>query len=212
MTAAAACPGHHRDAGDDQTPVDGDPTWCQHCTTAIRARLDELPGLVDLLEHEVAGQRGSHGEPPVSGSRERPSPSATVDDIDEITRLLEYWEDAARELGGHPPRPPRASARRARNAARWLAAHLVDVLAAPFAEELGRDITRLHRMARRRTATDNAKDRKPLPCPSCDLLTLWHTAGDKYIGCDHCGLLLSLDEYDTEAQLKAARHDTRRTA
>lgn len=194
------------------SPVDGSPIWCGPCTVGILTRLDELPHLVGLLEHEVAGQRGGSDDAPVSGSRGRPSPSAAVDDIDEVTRLLEFWEDAHREHHDHPPRPFRPYGARVPASVRWLTGHADQVLAAPWAEELGRDVARLHRLARRRTATDEAKDRKPVPCPGCDLLALVHAAGDKYIGCDSCGRLLSFDEYDSWTRLAAAGQDTRRTA
>lgn len=211
-----SCNRHYRAALaagiDDATHVAGLPVWCGDCGNAIAAALDELPDLLTALDAEVDQQRAAGGDAPITGSRGRPSPSPIVDDIDEITRLLEYWEDAHREYAGHPARPPRGSGRRPGAAARWLATHLVVVLAAPFAEELGRDVTRLHRLARRRTATDQAKARKPVPCPGCDLLALVHAAGDKYIGCDSCGRLLSFDEYDAWTRLAAAGQDTRRTA
>jgi hypothetical protein len=113
----AACPGGcnraWRDAEDrfddrgrpvrhDLTPTPGAPIWCLACATAIVEQLAELADIVHLLEHEIGGQRGTTDDAPVSGSRGRPSPCAAVDDIDEITRRLEYWEDAGRELLGQP--------------------------------------------------------------------------------------------------------------
>jgi hypothetical protein len=223
-----ACPGPcnraHRDADarvdSDGRPVPhqltatpGGPVWCLECATGIVGQLAELVVIVALLEHEIGGQRGAADDAPVSGSRGRPSPCAAVDDIDEITRHLEYWEDAGRELMSCPWRPFRPYDRRAAAAAGWLIDHADLVLAAPFAEELGRDITRLHRAGRRRTSTDTAKTRKPVPCPGCDLLALTHAGGERYISCGGCGRLLSFDEYDAWARLKAAHETaTRRTA
>lgn len=183
----------------------GNPVWCATCAGAIADRLRELVRLVWDLEREVAAGPGSgSGGDPVSGSRGSPSPSAAVDDIDAITRLLEYWEDAHREHAGHGFRPARASGSRVGAAETYLTGHLAEVLAAPYAEEFGRDIARAHARARRRTAQDTARTRKPIPCPSCDLLALSHDAGAKYIECRSCGRLLTFSEYDSWAGLAAA--------
>jgi hypothetical protein len=181
------------------------PVWCPACATNIGDRLAALTGLVAALEQEVDVQRGAlGGSDPVSGSRAAPSPSGVVDDIDEITRLLEYWEDAHREHTGAPFRPGRAYGRRVPAAIAYLTGQLPALLAGPFALEFGRDVTRAHARAQRRTAQDTVRTRKPIPCPSCDLLALAHDAGAKYIGCGGCGRLLSFDEYDSWARLAAA--------
>jgi ribosomal protein S27E len=194
----AACAG-----GRAHDPAD--PVWCATCAQAIADHLAALNRLVVDLEREVDVQRGAlGGGDPVSGSRTAPSPSAVVDDIDEITRLLEYWEDAHREHAGHPFRPARAYGRRVPAAVAYLRGQLGELLAGPFAHEFGRDINRAHARAQRRTAQDSVRTRKPIPCPSCDLLALAHDAGAKYIACEGCGRLLSFDEYDSWARLAAA--------
>lgn len=183
----------------------GDPVWCPACAEVIAEHLAALRDLVAALEGEVDdGQAGALGGDPVSGTKATPSPSSAVDDIDEITRLLEFWEDAHREHAGQPFRPARPPARRVPAAVAYLGQHLGAVLAAPYAEEFGRDINRAHARARRRTAQDTARARKPIPCPSCDLLALEHTAGSKWIECRSCERLIGLDEYDTWTRLAAA--------
>lgn len=191
----------------------GAPVWCAACADLIGEQLAALNGLVTALEREVEGQSGAlGGGDPVSGTRSTPSPSAAVDDIDEITRRLEYWEDAHREHAGQPFRPARPYERRVPSAVAYLLEHLAAVLAAPYAEEFGRDINRAHARARRRTAQDTARTRKPIPCPSCDLLALEHDAGAKYIDCRSCGRLLTFTEYETWARLAAAGARTRSSA
>lgn len=199
---APPCAGRH-----DLAPAYGDPVWCPPCAWAIAARLADLDDLVALLEAEVAGQRGTSDDAPVTGSKGSPSPSPAVDDIDEITRLLEYHEDAYRELRGLPRRPVRGPEMRVAMCAGWLGRHIDGLLASPLAEEFGRDVSRLHAMARRRTRTDQAKVRKPAPCPRCDTKALTHHDGDRYVVCESCGRLMTLDEYDAHAQAL-----TRRTA
>lgn len=191
----------------------GAPTWCPACASLIAERLAALPGLVGALEGEAeAGGGAGFGEDRVSGTSGHPSPSSAVDDIDEITRLLEYWEDTRREDAGQLARPARPYARRAAAAVAYLAQHLDGLLGAPYAEEFGRDVTRMHARARRATATDPVRTRKPVPCPSCDLRSLVHADGDAYIGCRSCGRLLTFGEYDTWTRLAAAAEKTRRTA
>lgn len=183
----------------------GDPVWCAPCAEVIGEHLAALAGLVGALEGEVGARSGAlGGGDPVSGTRATPSPSSAVDDIDEITRLLEFWEDAHREHAGHAFRPARPYGRRVPAAVAYLREHLAVVLAAPYAEEFGRDVNRTHGWVLRRTAQDQARTRKPIPCPACDLLTLSHTAGAKYVDCRACGRLLTFTEYDTWTRLAAA--------
>lgn len=190
----------------------GQPVWCPACAGIIGDRLADLPALLGRLQGEVDGQAGTTiGGDPVSGTPGRPSPSAAVDELDAITRLLEFWEDAHREYVGHTMRPARPYARRAAAAIRYLRGNLEALLAGPHAEEFGRDVQRAHARTRRLTATDTVRTRKPTPCPTCDLRALVHAAGDRYIGCDSCGRLLSFSEYDTWTRMVAA-DKTRRSA
>lgn len=204
---AAPCPGQH-----DLAPAPADPIWCSPCGRAITDRLTDLPDLVGLLEQEIGGQGGTGGDAPVTGSKGSPSPSPVVDDIDEITRTLEYWEDAHRELADLPRRNARRYGGRVGASARWLTAHIGDVLAAPWAEEFGRDVNRLHARARRSTHTDAAKVRKPLPCPRCDLKALWWSPGERYISCSECGRLMTLGEYEDWSRDLVAAEQVGRTA
>lgn len=197
------------------TATPGAPVWCLECGTGIVEQLRELVDIVRLLEAEVGGQSGGDDTDPVSGSKGRPSPCAVVDDIDEITRRLEYWEDAGREYLAQPWRPACAPSDRIHHTVHWLTQHADEVLAAPFAEELGRDVTRLHRAGRRRTSTDTAEVRKPLPCRRCDIKSLWFVAGQRYISCSSCGRLMTLDEYEEwaiEYLEQQQTETTRRTA
>lgn len=191
----------------------GQPVWCGHCADTILDRLDALPGLAAALEQEAAGKAGSFGGGDrITGTKGTPSPSPSVDAVDELVRLLEFWEDAHREHAGHGFRPARAYSNRVLHAVHYLHEHLAAVLASPHAEEFGRDINRAWTHARRLTGQDQARTRKPIPCPGCDLLTLSHDAGAKYIDCRSCGRLLTFAEYDSWARLAAAGATTRRTA
>jgi hypothetical protein len=198
---ATPCPGPcnraHRDNPDHVPAIAGDPTWCPGCATGIAARLADLDDLVALLEAEIDGHRGQTTDAsPVSGTRGRPSPSPAVDDVDEIVRTLEAWEAAYREHRRLPHTPTRAAEHRVMLTTAWLTRHLPGLLASDLARDFGLEITRLHRMAKRRTSTDPSKTRKPIPCPRCDTKALWHHDGDRHVECENCGRLLTLDEYD----------------
>lgn len=184
------CPGSH------QHPEAGDPTWCSRCAGAIRARLVELDDLLTWIDAEIDGHRGVSSEDPVSGTKGKPSPSPAVDDLDEIARTLQAWEDAYRELRGFPPTPRRDAELRVPGCIRWLTTILDGALKSPLGKDLGQEILRLSVMARRRCQSDPAKRRLPAPCVRCNLKAVVHHAGDGHVGCESCGRLMLLREWD----------------
>lgn len=179
-------------------PQVGYPVWCDRCARGIAARLLELDDLVPMLEQELAGRRAGidDGTGIKAPGNHTPSPSPVVDDLDEILRTLHLWEDSYRELRGFPPRPARPADLRFAHCIQWLHGRILGILGAPFAEELGRDVIRLHAMARRRTSTNPAKRRMPEPCPRCDLKAVTHHAGDAHVACERCGRVMLLRDWD----------------
>lgn len=174
----------------------GQPVWCDRCGRGIAQRLLELDDLVPMLEAELGGRRTGIDETGIRTTGPAPSPSPAVDDLDEVLRTLHLWEDAYRELRGFPFRPARPADLRFTLSIRWLHGRILGILGAPFAEELGRDVLRLHSLVRRRTSTDPAKRRMPEPCPRCDLKAVTHHAGDAHVACEKCGRAMLLRDWD----------------
>ena len=203
-----ACNAANRRAARDADPdaptpalrwTAGDPVWCVRDATAIRHCLTQLSDLAALLAADVAGQRGPAGEDAkVTTSRGHPSPSPAVDTLDEILRCLEDHEATYRRRRRLPDAPQRMAELRVDLAVAFLLRHLdgaLAVVAADAGVQLGRDIVRLHRLARAHTHSDEARRRMPVPCPRCDLKSLSYRAGDTYVSCESCGRLMLLGEY-----------------
>lgn len=188
--------------------TDGEPNWCPRDATAIAGRLAELVDLVPLLEATIDGHRGPAGDDAkVTVSQGHPSPAPAVDDIDEVLRTIEAYEVTYRALRGFPPPPARSADLRLCLSAAFLQRYLRGALGSAVGHQLGYDITRLHRMVRARTHSDEAKRRMPAPCPRCDMKCLTYRAGDTYVACEGCGRLMLLGEYDAHVT-----ELTRRTA
>jgi hypothetical protein len=228
-----ACPGSHnnawRTAEADGTPHELAPTWgqpvhCDRCTDRARTELAELPELVAAIWLEAthgtaAKQTGTIGRINIPAWPGQASRLLT----DLIVGGMLALEDDIRELRRLNPRPGRGTEGAAVTAsARFLTAHLTWALEShPLAEEAhdrlsgnpSSQIHGWHRTALRFTRRDPRLEHRRVPCPRCELLTLFRADGDDYIECRNlaCGLLLTPGEFDdytrglaSECQVQAA--------
>jgi hypothetical protein len=202
----------------DGTPHDIPPTWgqpvhCQRCTTRTHTQLAELPELVIAISLEArygtapknTGTIGRIHIPAWPGQASR----LLTDHI--VGGLLELEDDIRnlRRLRHRPARGPEA--KNTAGAIRFLTAHLEWTLTQhPCATELhGHDsgnpasqIHAWHRGAQRFTRRDHRLEHHRVPCPRCELLTLFRADGDDYIECHNinCQLLLTPTEYHDHTQ------------
>lgn len=218
---AAPCPGPCNNAwrkaeaqlAADGTPHDipvtwGQPVHCQRCTNRAHAQLAELPELVVAINLEaVCGTA-----PKTAGTiGRRPTPSwpgqAARLLTDHIVGGLLELEDDIRELRRLRHRPGRGiEGRDVTGAVRFLSAHLDWALAehpcagemhAPQSGNPAAQIHGWHRAALRFTRRDARLEHYRVPCPRCELLTLFRADGDDYIECRNinCQTLLTPAEY-----------------
>lgn len=201
------------------TPHWGQPLHCEHCTNRARQQLAELPELVAAIWLEAThGSRGpkvgtigrsaaTHASWPGQSSR------LLTDHI--VGGLLEL-EDDIRELRRLRVRPGRGiEGRNVTLSVGFLGVHLEWALAEhPAATEThDRDsanpasqIAGWHRVAQRFTARDPRLEHHRVPCPRCEMLTLFRADGDDYIECRNaaCALLLLPSEYLEHTKALAA--------
>lgn len=197
------------DGTEHDIPVTwGQPVHCERCTSRTHAQLAELPELVVAISLEAVngtapkttGTIGRSTTPAWPGQAAR----LLTDHI--IGGLLEL-EDDIRELRGLRLRSVRGSeGRDVTGAIRFLSAHLEWALTEhPLAEEVhdrlsgnpAAQIHGWHRAALRFTRRDARLEHHRIPCPRCELLTLFRADGDDYIECRNinCQTLLTTGEY-----------------
>lgn len=182
----------------------GQPIHCDRCTGRARAQLAELPELVAAISLEAlngtpAKTTGTIGRATVAIWPGQASRILT----DHIVGGILDLEDDIRELRRLRHRPGRGiEGRDVTGSVRFLSAHLTWALVEhPLAEEVhdrlsgnpAAQIQSWHRAAERFTRRDPRLEHHRVPCPRCELLTLYRSDGDDYIECRNinCTLLLS---------------------
>ena len=214
----------------DGTPHDipttwGQPVHCPRCASRTHAQLTELPELVVAISLEaVCGTApkatGTIGRTPTPAW---PGQAARLLTDHIVGGLLEL-EDDFRHLRGLRHRPGRGTeGRNLTGAVRFLSAHLEWALTEhPCADEIharesgnpAAQIAAWHRAALRFTRRDARLEHHRVPCPRCEMLTLFRADGDDYIECRNinCQLLLTPGEYLEHTTGLASAHRMARAA
>lgn len=202
------------------TPRLGDPQHCGYCTNRARTELGELPELVAAVWLEaIHGTRtkltGTIGRTATVASWPGQASRLLTD---HIVGGLTDLEDDIRNLRHLHTRPGRGTEGQAvTGAVRFLTAHLEWALTEhPLADEphdrlSGNPAAQIHgwhRAALRFTARDPRLEHRRVPCPRCELLSLFRADGDDYIECRNtsCGLLLTPGEFDEYVRTLATKH------
>jgi hypothetical protein len=180
----------------------GDP-WCFDCRTDIHKALVDLPRLYTAL----LDTDGRDTPTKLIGGRssiDPGSPSPRFDHAEFVAWNLAYWAGAWAEFLGEDwtaDRDPRRSAT-------YLNRHrAADLLSAPFADEMGADITRIHARALKllggdENSTEPVTTNLNTPCPKCDStatrrevdITRSGVRSDR-VTCRHCDLNLPWDMF-----------------
>lgn len=191
----------------DIRPWPGDPIWCGRDTSRIRQSLHELDEAAAIMLAAADGHRPQSGEQRVAGTREDPTASPAGDDLEDLGAMLTGWENAYRDLKDWPSPPRRGFlASQVTSCASWLMLHLDGILSAPgLSEDFGTEVMRWHSDITGKGKAGVRKLRKPMRCPSCQLLMLYWTEGEQHVRCANreCGRILTLAEYETEVSRKA---------
>ena len=211
----------------------GQPVHCQRCTYRAHQQLAELPELIVAISLEAVygtaakttGTIGRTSTPAWPGQASR----LLTDHI--IGGMLEL-EDDLRELRGLSGRELRGLTRRlgrgtegrdVTSAVRFLDAHLdwaltshplADEIHAPLSGNPAAQIASWHRAALRFTRRDARLEHHKIPCPRCELLTLFRADGDDYIECRNinCQTLLTPGEYLEHTKNLAAMYKAKAAA
>jgi hypothetical protein len=231
--SAAPCPGPCNNAwrrAEQQLAVDGiehhlAPAWgrpihCERCADRAHAQLAEIPELVVAIRLEAV-----HGTAPkLTGTLGRtattpafPGQASRVLAEHIVTGLLGL-EDVIRAGRHLPARTVRGREGADLTAAvTFLRAHLQWALDRyPGETDPGTGetmdpaalIRQWHRGAERFTRRDPRLEHRRVPCPRCELLTLFRAEGDDYIGCRNiaCEVLLTPSEFQEHAEKLAQQH------
>lgn len=230
-SAATPCPGTHNNAwraaeaeraatgiDHDLQPTWGDPVHCERCTDRARVELAELPELLAAIWLEALN--GTRGLPVGTIGRSPTHPAwpgqASRLLTDHIAGGLTELEDDIRDIRGLSARRQRIREGAAvTGSITFLTAHLHWALehhplaAEPHDRLSGNPAAQIHgwhRTASRFTARDHRLDHHRVPCPRCELLTLFRADGDDYIECRNgaCGLLLTSAELHEHTKSVAA--------
>ncbi|MFD9564364.1 hypothetical protein [Streptomyces sp. NPDC059994] len=199
------------------TPQWGKPVHCLGCTDRAQVQLGELPELVAAIWLEAlngtptktTGTIGRVSTPVWPGQAAR----LLTDHIVGGMRDLEDDIRSLRDLNAR--RTGRREGADVTAATRFLTAHLPWALEHhPLAGELydrlsgnpASQISEWHRAAERFTSRDRRLEHRRVPCPRCELLTLFRADGDDYIECRNinCGLLLTPLEFDEHTRALAS--------
>lgn len=200
------------------TPTWGAPVHCERCTHRAHQELTELPELLAAIWLEA-----SHGTPrglptgTIGRSPTHPAWPGQASRLltDHIAGGLIALEDDIRDLRGYTHRRAAPEGQAATYAVRFIDRHLNWALAEhPAASEIhdrlsgnpAAQIHGWHRTAQRFTSRDTRLEHYRVPCPRCELLTLFRGDADDYIECRNtaCGLLLTPAEYLAHTKKLAA--------
>ena len=209
---SVACPGRCQGGG---VVVLGEPVWCVQCAAVVRGALRSLPvGYVAL-----AGVMGLSAPSPadairVSGSRDRPSPSAAVDLRDELFQMVRVWENDLRQFLHHrAARDLESRESTLSSGVRYLNRNFGRMMARPeCAADFGHEINVLFSTVLRMVKNGPLRSLLSIPCPWCHRKTLmqqegvalvpWYTACEAALG--GCGRLFTEQEMAWMAEVRLA--------
>lgn len=148
----------------------GEPIWCSECMATLRFCLSDLDRLAHLRLNMADGFQSS-GEQligKVHGKKQSAaSPSPGHDDVDELVRLLQAWEDKLRASQGWDTAAyDDANVPALMRVITWLGGQWPLMMRHPMlAKPFGEELSRLHSRFQSLTSTKPALTHKPLPCP-----------------------------------------------
>jgi len=181
----------------DIQPWLGNP-WCPKCQATIHQELGELDDLAAIIAARppLASSTADESAGRVSGTRDHPSPSSRMDDLEELNGWLRNWESAYR---GDDPRPRRGYlAKESTTIIAWLVSHFEPCITHPdLATDFGSETRRWHRELLGRARAGTIDKHQKRPCPRCKLYTLWARDGEDYVRCINtdCNRRMTREEF-----------------
>ena len=163
--------------------------------------------LLDWIGWDYVTIRATMPAPVRRGARTRSSASKIYghpaewasDTLAEIAGKLNGWEDTLREALGHDPavHPGHAEHRRVALALDYFDAWFEQLCMFDGAGDAAAEFEELHAGIRRGLGHTGRSEFVRLPCPHCDMLSLFRTisAGRDEIDCRNCGATVTKAEY-----------------
>jgi len=198
-------PDQSRPSPPEVYPVYGDP-WCGRCKAQIHEQLSQIDDLACLLNAlpPSPNDRSDDKAGKVSGTRDTPSPSRRMDDLEELGEWLRNWESLFRPVvlaaaGLHEdPKPHRGYlATEITTITAWLSSHYEKCITHPdFARDFGQEIKRWHRELIDKARAGQVDKHVKKSCPRCRLYTLWVRDGEDYVRCinEECNRRMTREE------------------
>ncbi|GAB3884527.1 hypothetical protein [Terrabacter terrigena] len=189
--------------------------FCQHCGIQLRDTIDALPPCITAL-HRMPGGRLAPPDQPTGDPTRRAtkvdqiSPSPAHDAADDAARWLHSWATAvADELSERGPFEYRTDGVPVPDAwaeARYLNARLPHITTQSYANDIAEEAEQLLRTLTLITGTDDADQRIPTRCPSCNQRTLVRPNGEEYVTCRnrHCASVWQSDHFGILAKVVTA--------
>ncbi|MFB7461294.1 hypothetical protein [Streptomyces sp. NPDC056188] len=203
----------------------GKPTHCIRCTDGAHTQIAELPELVAAISLEAVngtapkttGTIGRTANPTWPGQAARILTEHIVEGLLGLEDVIRVGRSLpARDARGREGADVTASATFLRAHLHWALERYPGEADPASGETMDPAalIRHWHRGAERFTRRDARLEHHRVPCPRCELLTLFREDGDDYISCRNiaCELLLTPAEFKEHTEKLARRHDLAKAA
>lgn len=183
----------------DIRPWLGDP-WCTKCKGIIHSELALIDDVASILAArpplDVSGSDEETRVGRVSGTRDTPSPSPRMDELEELGGWLRDTESAFR--GTDPPGRRGYLATERTTIISWLVDHFEDHITHPdLAADYGKEIRQWYRQLAAQARAGTVDKHMKRPCPRCGLYTLWARDGEDHVRCinTECNRRMTWNEF-----------------
>lgn len=168
------------------------PVWCRSCADEIASTTARLPDVAAAVGRRRDGRLAA---PPPTERRAPavapPSPSPAWDQVDLIVAFaVSYADRHARQIGLPDPigyHPSGLPAPDLTGVTRWLVGHRSSLLAAPYAQDYGRELRSLVYRSEKVGGIDRLVHRLKDRCFVCDRRDLKRADGKGQVVCGSCG-------------------------
>jgi ribosomal protein S27E len=174
--------------------------------------------LLDWIGWDYVTIRATMPKPVSRGARTRSSGSKVYghpaewasDTLAEIANLLNGWEDTLREALGHDPavHPGHVEHRRVALGLNYLTNWFDQLCTFEGAADAAAEFEQLHHGIRRALGHTGRSEFVKLPCPQCEMLSLFRTisAGRDEIDCRSCGAVVTKAQYGLYTRILVDEH------
>lgn len=182
---------------------------CDGCRQFYRRHFGWLVEDYAYLHAYIGQLKSQVSEDRVATSKSYGHPAEALSDMKaEISKVAFSWEDAIRDHLGHTEAVSdgKREQRLLTDAVKYLRGQEETLFTFDPAAQAAEEIHKLHRDARRILGMTGPVQHLPLPCPECDLLTMYRMVGldrSDRIYCGNCGIEVGSDHYGVLVRARA---------